>query len=86
MPGGKPMHFCVEVMQMSTPSASTSIFVPPIELTVSMHQITSGYFFITSAIASTGHMTPDEVSLCVIVIRSYLPVASVSSTMSGVVA
>ncbi len=66
------------------PNLSTSILAPPKELTASTQNITSGYFFITSAISLTGFIIPLEVSLWVTVIRSYLPVAKTWSTDSAV--
>ena len=73
-------------MQTSMPHSSTGIKSPPMELTVSTQRITSGYFaFKTSEIFPTGLWIPVEVSLCVMVIMSYSPVESASSTISGVV-
>src|SRR5690554_5581692 len=55
-----------------------------IEETVSTIKLTSGYFFITSAILASGDITPVEVSLWTRVIASYLPEESAASTSSGV--
>src|SRR5437870_3793464 len=62
------------------PSASISIFTAEKDETVSTTSATSGYLARTRQISSSGFITPVEVSLCVNVTVSNLPVANCRST------
>src|SRR5207248_7034318 len=62
------------------PREAMSIFIAENEDTVSTISATSGYFARTQQISGSGFMTPVEVSLCVNVTVSNLPVANCRST------
>ena len=82
-PGGIAKAFCVPASNTSMPNSSNLIGTPVIELTASTMNITSGYFFFSSAISASGLIVPVDVSLCTSVIASNSPVASFSSICSA---
>ena len=82
-PGGNASAFWVPASNTSRPSASNSIRAAESELTASTMNITSGYFFLSPAISTSGLMVPVEVSLWISVSASNWPEASFRSTASG---
>ena len=86
-PGGSAKHFWVLPKTMSQLNSEGKVLSPAIEETASTAKMMSGYSFLTILpISAIGLRTPEEVSLWQTVRVSYLPVASFSATMSGLIA
>ena len=80
-------HFWVEPKTMSQFISDGKVLSPAIEETASTAKMMSGYSFLTILpISAIGFRTPVEVSLWQTVKVSYLPLASFSATMSGLIA